>query len=307
MPLHFELEAPFGFSLAAAADFYAGFAPMGGAAQQLERKLRLAFRLDGTFEAVAATLSQHGSRLQLEVEGTDDVARVTRQLARMLGLDADGRAWAAVGEADPVLGALQRHFPGFFTAGFPSPYEAGVGGVLSQRSSVKQAAATRRRLSEMHGAQAGGLFVLPSPEQLLRVKAFPGIPLAKLEVLHGLARAALDGRIDAERLRALPREQALEELQQLRGVGPWTASHLLLRGASLQDALPLAEPRVLRAFTLAFQRPESDFAKCAEAWRPFRMWAAIILVRNLARAGQWAAVPSDFQRRGRESAALQQP
>lgn len=159
----------------------------------------------------------------------------------------------------------------------------------------------------MHGAQAGGLFVLPSPEQLLRVKAFPGIPLAKLEVLHGLARAALDGRIDAERLRALPREQALEELQQLRGVGPWTASHLLLRGASLQDALPLAEPRVLRAFTLAFQRPESDFAKCAEAWRPFRMWAAIILVRNLARAGQWAAVPSDFQRRGRESAALQQP
>jgi 3-methyladenine DNA glycosylase/8-oxoguanine DNA glycosylase len=94
-------------------------------------------------------------------------------------------------------------------------------------------------------------------------------------------------------------EQALEELQELRGVGPWTASHMLLRGASAQDALPLAEPRVLRAFTLAYQRPESDFARCAEAWRPLRMWASIALVRNLGRLGQWAAVPSDFKRRGR--------
>jgi len=294
-----ELEAPFGYSLAAAADFYAGFTPMGGAAQRRDRNLTLAFRLDATFDAVAATLSQHGSKLRLELEGTQDLARVKTQLARMLGLDVDGRAWAAVGEKDPVMGQVKQHFPGFFTAGFPSPYEAGLGGVLSQRSSVKQAAATRRKLSEAHGAQVGGLFVVPSPEQLLEVKSFPGIPLPKLEVLQGLARGALDGRLDAERLRALPMEQALEELQELRGIGPWTASHMLLRGASAQDALPLAEPRVLRAFTLAYQRPESDFVRCAEAWRPFRMWASIALVRNLGRVGQWAAVPSDFKRRGR--------
>jgi DNA-3-methyladenine glycosylase II len=217
----------------------------------------------------------------------------------MLGLDADGKAWAALGEVDPVLGQVQRHFPGFFTAGFPSPWEAGLGGVLSQRSSVKQAAALRQKLSEAHGARVGGLQVVPSPQQLLGVKAFPGIAPAKLEVLHGLARAALDGVLDAERLRALPVEFALAQLEQLRGVGPWTAAHLLLRGASLQDALPVTEPRVLRAFTLAYQRPEADFARCAEAWRPFRMWACIALVRNLARVGQWAAVPADFTRRGR--------
>ena len=302
MSLHFELEAPFGFSLAAAADFYAGFAPMGGAARQLERKLQLALRLDGTFEAVAATLSQEGSRLVVEVEGTTDRARRTPQLTRMLGLDADGKAWAAVGEADPVLGAVKRHFPGFFTAGFPSPYEAGVGGVLSHRSSVKQAGVTRRRLSEAHGTLVGGLWVLPSPQQLLTVKSFPGIAVQKLEVLQGLARAALDGTLDAQRLRALPMEQALEELQRLRGVGPWTASHLLVRGASLQDALPVTEPRVLRAFTHAYARPESEFVTTSALWKPFRMWACIALVRNLGLAGKWAAVPSDFQRRGKRAA-----
>ncbi|MDP3156891.1 MAG: hypothetical protein Q8N23_29745 [Archangium sp.] len=281
MTTHFELEAPFGYSLSAAADFYAGFAPMGGAALQRERNLQLAFRLDHSFEAVSATLSQHDTRLSVEVEGTANHPAVTAQLTRMLGLDVDGKAWAAIGEVDPVMGAVKRHFPGFFTAGFPSPYEAGVGGVLSQRSSVKQAASLRRQLSQAHGDQVGGLQVVPAPDQLLRVKSFPGIAPQKLEVLHGLARAGLNGTIDAQRLRAMPQEQALEVLQELHGVGPWTASHMLLRGASVQDALPLAEPRVLRAFTLAYERPEADFALCAEAWRPFRMWASIALVRNL--------------------------
>ncbi len=147
---HFELEAPFGYSLAAAADFYAGFAPMGGAARQFEGKLQLALLLDQTFEAVVATSSQQGRKLSVEVEGTKDVPRLTAQLTRMLALLADGRAWAAIGEVDPILGAIKQHFPGFFTAGFPSPYEAGIGGVLSQRSSIKQAAATRRKLSEAH-------------------------------------------------------------------------------------------------------------------------------------------------------------
>ena len=280
---HFELEAPFGYSLAAAADFYAGFAPMGGAARRLEGKLQLALRLDETFEAVVATLRQHGRKLCVEIEGTKDVARLTAQLTRMLGLDADGSAWAAIGEKDPVLGAVKQYFPGFFTAGFPSPYEAGIGGVLSQRSSIKQAAATRRKLSEAHGNQVGGLSLIPSPDQLLEVKSFSGIPTAKLEVLHGLARAALEGSIDANRLRALPVEQALAELQHLRGVGPWTASHMLMRGASLQDALPSSEPRVLSAFKLAYQRPEEDLERRAAAWRPFRMWACILLVRSLGR------------------------
>lgn len=291
MTIHFELEAPFGYSLAAAADFYAGFTPMGGTAQRGAQSLKLAHRLDETFETVSLTLTQRGSRLQVEAEGTRDQQRVTTQLTRMLGLDADGSAWARVGELDPLLGDLKRHYPGFFTAGFPSPYEAGVSGVLSQRSSIKQAASLRRKLSEQHGTKVGGLFVMPSPRQLLQVSSFPGISERKLEVIHGLARAALDGTLDATRLRSLPPEFALEQLQQLDGVGPWTASHLLMRGASLQDALPLTEPRVLRAFTLAYGRAEADFAKCAEAWRPFRMWACIVLVRNLGRLGEWSARP----------------
>jgi DNA-3-methyladenine glycosylase II len=297
--VHLTVEAPFGYSLAAAAEFYAGFAPMGGAAQKSEATLQLAFLLDRTFEPVLVTLRQDGTRLELDIEGTENVRAVRTQLGRMLGLDVDGKAWADVLAGDPSLAEAASHYPGFFTAGFPSPYEAGIGGILSHRSSVKQASAIRKRLSLAHGTKIGELTLMPSPKQLLAVKSFPGIPSPKLDVLHGLARAALDGFLDAERLRALPVEHAMEQLEQLRGVGPWTAGHLLFRGCSLQDALPTTEPRVLRAFTLAYGFPDSEFARVAQAWRPFRMWVSIVLVRNLARHGQWAAVPSDFARRGR--------
>lgn len=298
----FELEAPFGFSLSAVAEFYAGFAPMGGAAQLQERGLQLGVRLDGTFDAVSATLWQRGQTIHVEAIGTTDQRALTKQLSRMMGLDADGRAWAAVGERDEVMGRLKNFFPGFFTAGFPSPYEAGLSGVLSHRSSVKQASALRKKLAQAHGSLVGGLHLVPSPQQLLKVKDFPGIATAKLEVLHGIARAALDGKLDPTRLLAMPTEAALESLQELHGVGLWTAAHMLMRGASVRDVLPTTEPRVLRAFVHAYGRPESDYAKVAEQWKPFRMWAAIVLVRNLARDGQWAAVPEDFERRGRKRA-----
>lgn len=302
-----ELQAPFGFSLAAAADFYAGFTPMGGAAERRAQSLRLAFLLDGSFAAVCVELTQRGDRLVGAVEGDADAPVVNAQLTRMLGLDVDGHAWSRLGVDVPALGALQRRWPGFFTAGFPSPWEAGLGGVLSQRASMAQANALRRQLAASFGTRVGGIDVVPSPQQLLAVQSFPGIPAAKLHVLHGLARAALDGALDAEALRALPPEFALARLQSLHGIGPWTAAHMLIRGASTQDVLPVAEPRVRRAFAHVFSLPESDFERASEAWMPFRTWASILMMRALMRDAQWRVSPSRAASTGssaRRSAAL---
>lgn len=294
-----SFEAPFGFRLSAASDFYAGFSPMGGSASQDRGPLELGFLLDGTFEPVTVSLTQSGRTVTLESSGTKEVSAVRRQVSRMLGLDVDGHAWLEVGKRDEAVGRLQSHFPGFFTAGFPSAYEAGVGGVLSQRTSVKQGAALRRKLSEAHGTVVGPLAMLPTPGVLLGVKAFPGVPAAKMEVLHGLALAALNGKLEAERLRSMSIEEALNDLQQIHGIGPWTSGHMLFRGACVQDGAPVSEPRVLRAFEVAMKAPEREFISRSEQWKPFRMWVCILMMRELMRVGQWAAVPEDFKRRGR--------
>jgi DNA-3-methyladenine glycosylase II len=289
-----DLGKPRGFSLQAAADFYKSFVPGSGMAVAATDRLTLAFRLDQTFEAVGVQLRETQDSVVADVTGTQDAARVAKQVRRMLGLDADGDAWLEVGRRDPVVGKLQREFPGFFTAAKPSPYDAAVWGVISPRMNMRAAARLKLALSEQEGDKlelfGRAQHVFPSPTALLALDRFPGLPALKLERLQGVARAALAGKLDAERLRAMPVEAALAELQELPGVGPWTASHILFRGGALQDAVPLVEPRLLHglgdAYAIASPTPQK-LAEIAEGWRPFRMWVCVLLARHLANVGGW--------------------
>lgn len=293
-PLTLELDKPRGFSLQAAADFYTGFVPGSGMAVAATDRLTLAFRLDHSFEAVAVELRETRESVIADVAGTKDAACVANQVARMLGLDADGEAWSEVGRRDPVVGKLQREFPGFFTAAKASPYDAAAWGVISPRMNMRAAAKLKLELGRRVG-ESVELFgrahaVFPAPRALLALRSFPGLPDVKLERLHGIARAALDGQLDADHLRAMPVDQALAELQKLPGVGPWTASHILFRGAALRDAVPTVEPRLLHgladAYGIAAPSPE-DLLQRAEGWRPFRMWVCVLLARHLASVGGW--------------------
>ncbi|HEX2873477.1 MAG TPA: hypothetical protein VHP33_19595 [Polyangiaceae bacterium] len=293
-PLTLDLDKPRGFSLQAAADFYAGFVPGSGMAIAATDCLTLAFRLEQSFEAVAVQLRETRDGIFAHVAGTHDAERVAKQVARMLGLEADGEAWLEVGRRDPVVGRLQREFPGFFTAAKASPYDAAAWGVISPRLNQRAAAKLKLEMCERAGERVELLgrahSVFPSPTALLALRSFPGLPAVKLERLHGIARAALAGKLDAERLRAMPIELALAELQQLPGVGPWTASHILFRGAALRDAVPTVEPRLLHGLATAYGLAAPSVEKLqelAEGWRPFRMWVCVLLARHLAHVGGW--------------------
>lgn len=211
MPTTFEIEPRGDFSLAAAASF--GFG--GRDATPGEDVMRLAFAVDGLREHAGVVLRQQDGIVYGEIHGHADPELVRRQVARILSLDADGEAWAAVGERDAVIGRLQREHPGQRPVLFHSPFEAAAWSVISARRHHRQAAATRRLLSEQLGATfelAGGrTFAFPVPERLLAVEPLPGLPPEKVDRLHGVARAALEGRLDPQRLLELGPDQAITE------------------------------------------------------------------------------------------------
>ena len=277
----FAIQKPRGFRLRAASDYYAGFTPGSGMAAADSDQLTLAFRLDHSFAPVAVALREEPQALLLDVVGTADLATVERQVGRMLGLDADAAAWVALGESDLVVGDLQREFPGFLTAANGSPYDAATWAVIAPRMQQAHAARIKLALSREHGdaveLRGRTHYVFPSPEVLASLERFPGLSEEKLSRLRGVARAAQDGMLDAERLRSLGEARALTELQTLRGIGPWAASHIYFRGAAPRDGLPTAEPRVLHGLASAYR------------WRPFRMWVCVLLRRHLARVGGWQA------------------
>lgn len=260
------------------------------AATSFDGVLRLAFCLDGSFTPAGVAVSQdHTGTVRLDVEA-DDVVAARSQVARMLSLDADGAAFAALGGVDPVLARLLAVAPGLRPPLFHSAYEAAAWAVLSARRPAGQMREVRTRLSEAAGTvlevERERTAVFPSPTQLLGVTAFPGLTDEKVLRLHGVARAALAGELDTGALRALDPAEAAERLLRLRGIGPFSSMLVVVRALGHTDVLPVAEPRLLalvgELWQLGAPATPAQLTGIAGCWRPFRTWASV-LVRAAAR------------------------
>jgi DNA-3-methyladenine glycosylase II len=261
--------------------------------------MRLAFCLDDFSTLVGVELRQPGpTTVHATAVGAADPSRVRRQVARMLSLDHDARDFLAVGRRDPVIGSLLAIAPGLRPPLFHSPYEAAVWAVVSSRRTAKQARAVRDRLGVEHGqvlrVAGQDMPTLPTPAELLQVEQVSGLPAPRVPWLHAIARAALDGQLDPDVLRALDPSTALRRLRSLPGIGPFYAELILVRSCGVTDVLPANEPRVLSLAgeLYGLDRPMTveEFAERAEAWRPWRTWCTV-LIRAVARRRPSAAPP----------------
>jgi len=271
------------FSLASSASF--GFGPHTGRPKPDGDAMSLAFVTDDMRHHAAAVLTQEGATVTARLLGDADPHVVEAQVARVLSLDHSGKAWEAVGERDPVIGRLQAEHRGLRPVLFHSPYEAAAWSILSQRRHRTQATAVRRRLGAEHGRvfqlPGGDLEAFPLPEDLLSVTSFPGLEPLRIERLHAVARAALDGALEPARLLGMASDEALADLQRLPGIGPTYAGLILLRSTGATDILTLGEPRLphyVRHFYGLPGTPRPDeLERLAEEWRPFRTWAGVLI------------------------------
>jgi DNA-3-methyladenine glycosylase II len=282
----FEIKPRGPFSLAAAQDFAGGFPAGIGGGEVGQKSIAMAFPIEGTDSSAAVEISQRADGV---VVGRTDAPsalldQVQRQASRSLSLDHDGSGWPDVGTRDPVIGRLQAAHDYLRPVCFYSAYEAATSFVIGQRISMRQGASIKRRLGEDLGDEPtvdGHPYMsFPRPSRLLEASDVRGLPDRKIEWLRGLARAAIDGRLNADELRALAHDEALARLRELPGVGPWTAEAILLRGCGVVDDIPESEELSVQAAADLYERPGLDragFLEIAEAWRPYRMWAVVLL------------------------------
>jgi DNA-3-methyladenine glycosylase II len=253
--------------------------------QKWDGVMRLAFCLDDFSGHVGVEVRQDDGGVHCGFEGSAAVEQVRAQVARVLSLDHDATSFLDVGDRDPIIGRLLAAAPGLRPPLFYSPYEAAAWVVLSARRPALQMARVRSSLSAAHGASfvlAGEpLAALPSPEQMLSVADFPEIPPVKMERLHGVARAALEGRLDVARLRSLDPDTAMAELREIKGIGPFYSALVLIRASGVTDVLPPDEPRVRelarRLYRLDATPSLEEFARIAEPWKPWRTWGVVLM------------------------------
>lgn len=249
------------------------------------RSAVMAFPVEGWSGSAVVVLEQLGDgRVVAEATGTDaDLQRAAVQGLESMSLDVDATGWPGIGDRDPVIGALQHRFRMIRPSMFHSPYEAAAAFVIGHRISVAQTRVIRERLARQIGSVAsiGGeqFAAFPGPRELLALDEIPGINGVKTARLHGVAEAALDGRLDRTRLRDLGEADALALLQTIDGIGPFFAAGVLYRGAGVPNGL-IADDASLDMMREAYDRPEArsgELLEIANHWAPYRSWTATLL------------------------------
>jgi len=264
----FEVLGP--WSLETSRRFWEGFTPAALAGQPAGPGLRTVFCAEGDWRRAEVEATQARATARLAVQGDGDLEAAAAQACRFLALDVDARGWPEVGRRDPVIGDAQALLPGLRPCGFHSPYEAAAWAVLDQRLRIAQAARLRDALIARHGED--GAF--PAPDTLARADL--DLPGRKSEYLRAVAEAALDGLLDGAALRAVDPGQAIQRVQQVKGLGPFAAELVVVRGANAPDALPRHERRLDAEITERYG-PGHTLTEISQAWRPYRTWAAVHL------------------------------
>jgi DNA-3-methyladenine glycosylase II len=254
----------------------------GGWVRSDDDGIVMAFPVEGWTHSAAVVLRQRGDTVEGQVEGGSRTA--WDQALAALSLDEDGSGFPAVGDRDPVFGALQREWGYLRPVLFHSPYEAACAFIIGHRIRVTQQRAIRQRIAGEHGEafEIAGTVVhaFPTPQQLRKLTAIPGIADEKVARLHAIADATMEGRLDRARLRALPAEEAIAEMRTLPGVGPFFATGIVLRGAGRTDAVPaeaITRAGIGRLYGLDAEPDDAEVERITAAWAPYRMWCSVLV------------------------------
>ncbi|HTL98486.1 MAG TPA: hypothetical protein VL181_06745 [Holophagaceae bacterium] len=210
-------------------------------------------------------------------------------LRRMLGLHLDPAPFEKAVKRDALFGPLVKARPGLRVLLTATPFEALVWAVLGQQINLALAFRLRRRVIERHGAEVGGLFAHPRPEDLAEADADElgrmQVSRAKAACLIALSKAVASGRLPLDELASWDAAEADARLRAEKGVGPWTSHYVLMRGLGLPDCVPLGDSALAtaleRRLSLDARPAVKEVAALMAPYAPHRSLASFHLWASL--------------------------
>lgn len=235
-------------------------------------------RLSIRFQAdlAEATLSIDGRR-----QGKASFESMVR---RMLGLDQDIEAFETRFRRHPQIGKLTAQRPGLRVPVSPTPFEALTWAIVGQQISVAAAVSIRRKLILAAGIRhSSGLLCYPGAAEIVRLDESAlrgaGFSVAKAATILTLSRMVAADALPLDRWvqGRTPVEVMRKQLEQVRGIGPWTVNYTLLRGFGYLDGSLHGDVAVRRGLQILLGAPSSISEKDAQRWlSQFSPWRALV-------------------------------
>jgi AraC family transcriptional regulator of adaptative response / DNA-3-methyladenine glycosylase II len=231
---------------------------------------------DGYFE-VALDQRKEALSVRIQFDDARSLFFIVERLRAMFDLNADWSLIARTLRSDPLLAQRILAMPGLRVPGCWNGFELAVRAIVGQQVSVAAATTISGRIAAIFGrrfpAAVGVTHLFPSPEVLAEADLTrAGLTKARAATIRDFARAVSTGKLRFEGI--VESEAFLNEIQEVRGIGKWTAQYIAMRALGEPDAWPRGDIGLLRALDLD---DPVELERRAEAWRPWRAYAAIYL------------------------------
>jgi DNA-3-methyladenine glycosylase II len=162
---------------------------------------------------------------------------------------------------------------------------------VEQQISIKVAHTIEQRLAKKFGdpltIDGATYFSYPTPRNISAASISEvqqvGLSQRKAEYIQGAAQLIAEGKLDLELIKnEKDPERIIAELDEIRGIGIWTAELTMLRGMQRLDALPADDFGIRRVISTYYcdGKPikTAEARKIAEAWGRWKGLAAYYLI-----------------------------
>ncbi len=229
---------------------------------------------------------QHSLRVDVATSLVPELPQVLARIRHLFDLSARPDVISDVLRSDRLLAAVVRRIPGLRVPGSYDGLELAIRAILGQQITVAAATTLASRLAQSLGEPISTPFpqlirVAPRAERLARVRT---ATLRGLGIRQAIARSCRD--LASEHLNhplclepGGAAQATIATLVSRPGIGPWTAHYIAMRALRWPDAFPHGDLGLLQATGLTSPHALHEMA---DAWRPWRAYAAMYLWESLA-------------------------
>ena len=183
---------------------------------------------------------------------------------------------------DPVLSAIIERVGDYGIQFRPPDFETLVKSIVLQQLSGRVASVIFGRLT----AAVKGVV---TPETILKLRPSRmrslGLSTQKTAYIRDLARHTREGKLVFADLAALPDDEVILRLTEVKGVGVWTAHMFLIFALRRTDILPIGDLGIRNAIRKAYHLEAlptaEEMERMAHRWRPYCSVASWYLWRSL--------------------------
>jgi DNA-3-methyladenine glycosylase II len=169
------------------------------------------------------------------------------------------------------------------------PYEHLVNAIIYQQISGAAGASISKRFRALYGGK------YPTPGEFLKTEEKrirqSGISPQKLSYIKDICDRTMKRRLRFHELPDMSDEQALEHLDEVRGVGRWTAEMVLIFALGRTDILPMGDLGIRNAVKAAYglrKLPSKErFEMLSRKWHPYCTIASLYLWRSIDPETAW--------------------